>query len=155
MKINPYLYFNGEAMGAIALYERAFGCKAIVSKFKEVGQYDPSFEIPAGREEWVMHANLDLGDSVIMVCDMPEPNRAVDHMLSENVLDDVFSAMKRSSSAMNIMSAPDEYASATPATSERSVTDTFIPMLSRAAATDTENPVITPLPDVTGTTAAE
>jgi PhnB protein len=100
MKINPYLYFNGEATDAIALYERAFGVKAIVAKFKEVGQYDPSFVIQKGTEDWVMHANLDLGDNAIMVCDTPEPNRTGERVQlmvslpSEDAVKTVFAVLK-------------------------------------------------------------
>lgn len=76
MKINPYLYFNGNAMEAIALYEKAFGSKAVVAKFKDVGLYDQSYIVPDGMEEYVMHANISLGDSVIMCCDTPEKSSA-------------------------------------------------------------------------------
>lgn len=71
MKINPYLYFNGNASEAVAFYEKAFGGKAVALKYKDVAQFDKSYKIAPGTENFVMHANMNLGDSMIMLCDVP------------------------------------------------------------------------------------
>jgi len=78
MKISPYLYFNGNAAEAIALYERAFGGKAIVMRYRDVGSYDKSYTVPKGTEDYVMHANMNLGSEMIMCCDTPEKTNAGD-----------------------------------------------------------------------------
>ncbi len=100
MTINPYLYFNGEATEAVALYEKAFGRKAIVAKFKDAGKYDPSFVIPKGMDDCVMHANINIGGSAIMLCDTPEKNSAGDRVQlmvsleSAEAVEKVFDALK-------------------------------------------------------------
>lgn len=72
MKINPYLYFSGNAAEAIAFYEKAFGGKAVVLKYKDAGAYDKSYATPEGMDDYVMHANMNLGSEMIMFCDTPE-----------------------------------------------------------------------------------
>lgn len=102
MKINPYLYFNGNAAEAVAFYEKAFDGKAIVLKYKDVAQYDKSYEIASGTENYVMHANMNLGDSMIMFCDVPPAvpysfSNGVQLMVSlesEETVKKVFSALK-------------------------------------------------------------
>jgi len=78
MKISPYLYFNGNAAEAIAFYEKAFGGKAVIMKYKDVGAYDKSYTIPKGTEDYVCHANMNLGSEMIMCCDTPEKTNAGD-----------------------------------------------------------------------------
>ncbi len=90
MKINPYLYFNGNASEAIALYEKAFGGKAIVAKFKDAPHFDKAYTVPAGTEEYVMHARLNLGGEAIMFCDTPQissPGEQVQLMIMFDSID--------------------------------------------------------------------
>lgn len=78
MTINPYMYFNGNAADAIAFYEKVFGVKAVVAKYKDAPAYDASYAVQKGTENYVMHANMDIGGSVIMFCDTPEKSSAGD-----------------------------------------------------------------------------
>lgn len=71
MKITPYLNFNGNCAEAIALYEKAFGVKAQVMRYKDA---PPSEEYPAdpGTENFVMHACLtNQKDYTVFMADMP------------------------------------------------------------------------------------
>jgi PhnB protein len=64
----PYLFFRGDAAEAIALYEQALGAKVeVVQHFREV----PGEEIPPEWAERVMHATLRLGETRIMLSDLP------------------------------------------------------------------------------------
>jgi len=58
MKLNPYLSFNGNCAEAVALYEKAFGIKA-------------DMEMQEGKK-LVMHAEIKIGESIIMMYDSPE-----------------------------------------------------------------------------------
>lgn len=71
MKIDPYLYFNGNASDAIVFYEKAFETKAVVAKYSDTKTYDPSFVIPQGTENYVMHSNMKIGETMLMICDVP------------------------------------------------------------------------------------
>ncbi|MCL2375296.1 MAG: VOC family protein [Firmicutes bacterium] len=59
MKLNPYLSFSGDCAKAVALYEKAFGVKADI-------------EMQAG-STLVMHAEMKIGDSTVMMYDCAEP----------------------------------------------------------------------------------
>jgi PhnB protein len=68
LKLNPYLNFNGDAARAIQLYEKALGAKVeSVRRFGDV----PDMPTPLEYKERVMHAVLNLGDSVLMISDLP------------------------------------------------------------------------------------
>jgi PhnB protein len=58
MKISPYLQFNGNCADAVAFYEEVFGVKAEVYKTNN---------------DFIDHAELDLGDGWIGLSDTP-PN---------------------------------------------------------------------------------
>ena len=64
MKVNPYLWFNGNCAEAIAHYERAFGIKAEVVPNEE----DASL---------VAHAQIPLGNDFVMLCDIPSDDPAI------------------------------------------------------------------------------
>jgi PhnB protein len=79
VKISPYLYFNGNCAEAIAFYEKAFGEKAEIVRYKDTPPSE-NYKPPAGTEDYVMHASITLknstgGDAVIMLCDMPEDSK--------------------------------------------------------------------------------
>jgi PhnB protein len=77
MKVSPYLNFNGNCAEAIAFYEKAFGVKAQIMRYKEAPP-SAGYQPPPGTEEYVMHCRLALpaGDGadgpVIFLCDVPE-----------------------------------------------------------------------------------
>ena len=56
MKVNPYLSFNGNCAEAVAVYEKAFGVKAVVEMCKEV-------------KNAVVHAEFEIDGNVIMLFD--------------------------------------------------------------------------------------
>ena len=75
MKISPYLSFNGNCAEAVAFYERAFGVKAEVMYYKEAPP-EEDYQFTKETENYVMHAQFELGGEVIMLCDAP-PDYAV------------------------------------------------------------------------------
>jgi len=66
MKVNPYLYFNGNCAEAIALYEKAFNVKA---------------EIMPNAENLVSHAQFEIGGDSINLCDAEHPVKIGDNMV--------------------------------------------------------------------------
>lgn len=66
--IQPYINFDGQAEQAIAFYEQVFGAKAsMVNRFSEM----PDQTFPEGGGQRIMHATLTLGESIIMLSDVP------------------------------------------------------------------------------------
>lgn len=73
MKITPYLNFNGNCAEAIKLYEKAFGFKAQVMRYKDAPASE-GYQLTEGTENFVMHACLtNREDYTIFLADMP-PN---------------------------------------------------------------------------------
>ena len=70
MQVNPYLSFDGRADEAIAFYQRALGAEVkMLMRFKDYpGPADPGMVRP-GTENNVMHANLRIGESTILLSD--------------------------------------------------------------------------------------
>jgi len=68
MKASPYLIFNGNCVEAVNLYEKAFGAKATICKYKDA---PPSEDFPPqpGTKEFVMHGILPIGAETIYLCD--------------------------------------------------------------------------------------
>jgi PhnB protein len=65
--IQPYLIFNGRCEEAIEFYRKAVGAEVVMLlRFKEAP--DQSM-CPPGSENKVMHASLNVGDSVILASD--------------------------------------------------------------------------------------
>jgi PhnB protein len=65
--IQPYLIFNGRCEEAIEFYRQAVGAEVtMLLRFKEAP--DQSM-CPPGSENKVMHASLNVGDSVILASD--------------------------------------------------------------------------------------
>lgn len=73
MKITPYLNFNGNCADAIELYEKAFGVKAQVMRYKDAPSSE-EYPISAETENLVMHACLtNREDYTVFLADLP-PN---------------------------------------------------------------------------------
>jgi len=65
--IQPYLIFNGRCEEAIEFYRKALGAEVtMLLRFKDAP--DPSMCTP-GSENKVMHANLQIGESVVLASD--------------------------------------------------------------------------------------
>jgi PhnB protein len=70
MQIQPYLFFNGTCEEAIAFYRMALGAEVtMLMRFKDSPEpLDPA-RVPPGMENKVMHANLRIGDSAVLMSD--------------------------------------------------------------------------------------
>jgi PhnB protein len=63
--VSPYLFFNGDAEKAIALYERALGAKTLnVMRFG-----DHPEACAEGADGKILHAELEIGGAKVMVSD--------------------------------------------------------------------------------------
>ena len=76
MKLNAYLDMKGRAQEAIEFYKQALGAEvAVLMRFKDMpAQDDKNCEMSPEMEQKVMHATLNIGDSVLMISDSPEPD---------------------------------------------------------------------------------
>jgi PhnB protein len=75
MKLQPYLFFDGRCDEAIAFYTKVLGAKVeMVMHYKDSPEPLPPGMVPPGSENKVMHASMQIGDSVLMVCDDCSPN---------------------------------------------------------------------------------
>jgi len=70
MKISPYISFNGNCADAVAFYEKAFGVKAEIMRYSDAPPSEGYAPAP-GTENFVMHAQFELGGEVMMFCDYP------------------------------------------------------------------------------------
>jgi PhnB protein len=69
MHVQPYLFFDGRCEEALAFYRRALGAEVtMLMRWKDHPDPGPGMP-PPGAEEKVMHAQLRIGESVIMASD--------------------------------------------------------------------------------------
>lgn len=68
MKVVPYLQFNGNCEEALKLYEKAFNTKAESCRYKDTPPSE-NYQPPAGTENFIMHADLNIGNQQLMFCD--------------------------------------------------------------------------------------
>ena len=70
MKLEPYVFFNGRCDEAIAFYKEALGAEvAFLMRTNESPDPIPPGALPAGFENKVMHATLNIGGNMLMVSD--------------------------------------------------------------------------------------
>jgi PhnB protein len=68
MLIEAYLFFEGRCEEAIEFYRKVLGAEVMfLMRYKESPE-PPEF-VPPGSEEKVMHANIRIGETVIMASD--------------------------------------------------------------------------------------
>lgn len=72
MKVQPYLFFNGNCEEAFRFYEKALGGK-IVGQFT-FGNSPMAGSIPPGWDGKIMHISLQVGDQMILGSDPPPPH---------------------------------------------------------------------------------
>ena len=89
MQIQTYLFFDGRCEEAIEFYRQTFGAEVMMlSRFKDAPPSDnPSASLPPGSGEKIMHAQLRIGDAIILASDgscLGKPN-FVGFALSINV----------------------------------------------------------------------
>lgn len=68
MKLNPYIVFDGTALEAADLYQKAFGGTTQIMKFKDAPA-NPDYPMSEEYLEKVMHGEVRFGDNSILMCD--------------------------------------------------------------------------------------
>lgn len=77
--IQPYLFFDGRCEEAIEFYRKAIGAKVVhMMRYKESPEAPPPGMVPAGYENKVMHATLDIGGAILMASDACGEKREFD-----------------------------------------------------------------------------
>lgn len=70
MKIEPYLFFDGNAEEALAFYERALGAMVEAKmRYADCPDPVPPEHMPPGGPQKLLHASLLVGDARIMMSD--------------------------------------------------------------------------------------
>jgi PhnB protein len=70
MPITPYLFYEGRAEEAIAFYKTALGAELVMlMRNSDSPEPPPPGMMPAGSENKIMHAEIRIGDSTLMVSD--------------------------------------------------------------------------------------
>jgi PhnB protein len=68
MKVEPYVTFNGRCDEAIEFYKTTLGAKVnMLTRFKDCPEPMPGMDSALGDK--VMHANVTIGDSVVLMSD--------------------------------------------------------------------------------------
>jgi PhnB protein len=70
MKIDPYLFFEGNCEEAIEFYKKALGAKVeFMMRNSESPEPPPEGVLPPGSEDKIMHASLHIGGALVMMSD--------------------------------------------------------------------------------------
>ncbi|MDR7335993.1 VOC family protein [Roseateles asaccharophilus] len=70
MKIDPYLFFEGNCEQAIEFYKKALGAKVeFMMRNSESPEPPPEGMLPPGSENKIMHASLHIGGALVMMSD--------------------------------------------------------------------------------------
>jgi PhnB protein len=70
MQVQPYLHFDGRCEEAIEFYRSKLGAEVtMLMRFKDMPEPHQPGMIPPGAEDKVMHANLRIGDTVVLASD--------------------------------------------------------------------------------------
>lgn len=70
MRVEPYLFFEGRCEEAIDFYRKALGVEVtMLMRFKDSPEPPAPGMCPPGSQDKVMHANLRIGDTMVMVSD--------------------------------------------------------------------------------------
>ncbi|MDO9164482.1 MAG: VOC family protein [Rhodoferax sp.] len=70
MKVEPYLFFNGRCEEAMAFYKETIGAEVTFQmRMNEAPDPPPPGAIPEGFGNKIMHANMRIGDTMLMVSD--------------------------------------------------------------------------------------
>ncbi|MDD2925428.1 VOC family protein [Rhodoferax sp.] len=77
MKVEPYLFFNGQCEEAITFYQKALGAELLMQmRMSDNPDAHPPGVLPPGFEHKIMHASLRIGDTTVMLSDGNNPNKA-------------------------------------------------------------------------------
>ena len=70
MKMHTYLNFPGTCKDALAFYEKHLGGKIVmISTFDQVPDHK---NVPPGLEKGVLHARMEIGETILMASDGPK-----------------------------------------------------------------------------------
>ncbi len=70
MQVQPYLFFDGRCDEAIEFYRTALGAEVkMLMRFKDNPEPNAAGRLPAGSENKVMHARLQIGATTVLVSD--------------------------------------------------------------------------------------
>jgi PhnB protein len=70
MRIEAYLFFNGRCEEAIEFYGRTLGAEVqMLMRNRDAANKPPPGMLPPGSDDKIMHANLRVGSSILMVSD--------------------------------------------------------------------------------------
>lgn len=70
MQVQPYLFYDGRCDDAIAFYGEVLGAEVtMLMRFRDSPEPPPPGALPEGFADKVMHANLTLGETQIMMSD--------------------------------------------------------------------------------------
>lgn len=70
MKVQPYLFFDGRCDEAIAFYKAVLGAEpTFLMRFGEAPDQPPPGVLPADWADKVMHSEMRIGDTVVMLSD--------------------------------------------------------------------------------------
>ncbi|HEX3659095.1 MAG TPA: VOC family protein [Pirellulales bacterium] len=70
MQIQPYLFFDGRCEEAIEFYRQAIGAEVqMLMRFKDSPEPCEEGMIPSGGENKVMHAQVRVGETTVLVSD--------------------------------------------------------------------------------------
>ena len=70
MRVEPYLFFEGRCEEAIDFYRKALGAEVtMLMRFKDSPEPPAPGICPPGSQDKVMHANLRIGDTMVMLSD--------------------------------------------------------------------------------------
>lgn len=70
MKTEPYLFFDGHAEEAIEFYKKTLGAQVVqIMRFKDNHDPEEPGMRPAGTENKVLHAEIKIGNSAVMLSD--------------------------------------------------------------------------------------
>lgn len=70
MRINPYLSFKGQCREAFEFYAKTF--RGEIAMIMSQGESPMAAELPAASRDLIMHAELHIGDQVLMGADAVE-----------------------------------------------------------------------------------
>ena len=83
MKVEPYLFFEGNCEEAMQFYKRALGATEIkLMRYKESPEPLPPGMVPPGWENKIMHSYLRIGDTELMASDGKSPGGGAHHGFS-------------------------------------------------------------------------
>jgi PhnB protein len=74
MELNTYLNFNGQCATAFKFYEKCLGGKIVMMQTH--GDSPMKDQVPPDWQDKIMHAQMRLGDRILMGCDAPPSHYA-------------------------------------------------------------------------------